>query len=192
MSELRRRLLASIEHASRVTASLADQAEALETICRVVVDAVRGGGKVMTCGYGGSAADALHMAEELTGRFDRDRPSLPAIALTADPTLLTCIANDYGFDRVFSRQVEGHGKPRDVLVLFSTSGKAAGLRLAIEAAKPRHVTTIALLGKGGGPLKGLADHELIINDQTTARIQEAHTVILHLILEQVDAAVCGS
>jgi len=149
--------------------------------------AVLAGHKLLTAGNGGSAADALHLAEELVGRFDRDRPSLPAIALCADPTLLTCIGNDYGFDRVFSRQVEGLGRPGDVLVVFTTSGKSPNILLALEAAKQRGLRTIAVLGKDGGPARGRADYEIIVPSQVTARIQEVHTFVLHSWLTLLEA-----
>lgn len=148
---------------------------------------IKSGHKLLTAGNGGSAADALHLAEELVGRFDKERPSLPAIALCADPTLLTCIGNDYGFDQVYSRQVEGHGRPGDVLVIFSTSGKSPNVVNALRAAKARQLKTIAVLGKDGGPAKGIADHDLIVPSNSTARIQEVHTFILHSWLTLLEA-----
>ena len=129
---------------------------------------IKSGHKLLTAGNGGSAADALHLAEELVGRFDKERPSLPAIALCADPTLLTCIGNDYGFDQIYSRQIEGHGRPGDVLVIFSTSGKSPNVVAALRAAKARQIKTIAVLGKDGGPAKGIADHDLIVPSNVTA------------------------
>ena len=141
--------------------------------------AIKGGHKLLTAGNGGSAADALHLAEELVGRFDKERPSLPAFALCADPTLLTCIGNDYGFDQVFSRQVEGLGRPGDVLVIFSTSGKSPNVINALRTARDRQLKTIAVMGKDGGAARGIADHELIVPSNVTARIQEVHTFILH-------------
>ena len=178
----------SIRRSAALIDALAGQVAVIERMAGAVVAALRAGGKVLTCGYGGSAADALHLAEELTGRFDADRPALPAIALVADPTLLTCIANDYGFDRLFSRQIEAHGRAGDVLVIFSTSGRSPGLARALEAARQRDLTVVALLGKGGGRLAGRADMELVIDSDETARIQEAHGVVLHLLLEQVERA----
>jgi D-sedoheptulose 7-phosphate isomerase len=151
--------------------------------------AIRGGNKVLTAGNGGSAADALHLAEEFVGRFEKERPSLPAVALCADPTLLTCIGNDYGFDRIFSRQVEGLGRPGDVLVVFSTSGKSPNLVTALRTARARGLRTIAVLGKDGGDARGLADHELIVPSKTTARIQEVHTFILHSWLAQLEETI---
>ena len=139
--------------------------------------------KILTAGNGGSAADAMHLAEELVGRFKSNRPSLPAIALTADGTLLTCIANDFGFEEVFARQVEGLGQPGDVLVAFSSSGNSENLIKAIQAAKKKKMITIALLGKGGGRTRGSADDEIVVSSKSTARVQEAHTFILHCWLE---------
>jgi phosphoheptose isomerase len=141
--------------------------------------ALRGGHKVLTAGNGGSAADALHLAEELVGRFHKERPSLPAVALCADPTLLTCIGNDYGFNRIFSRQVEGLAQSGDILIVFSTSGNSSNIVEALQAARDRNLTSIALLGKDGGACRGLAEHEIVIPCDTTARIQEIHTFILH-------------
>jgi D-sedoheptulose 7-phosphate isomerase len=149
--------------------------------------AIKNGNKLLTAGNGGSAADALHLAEELVGRFNKERPSLPAIALCADPTLLTCIGNDYGFDFVYSRQVEGLGRPGDVLVVFTTSGKSPNVINALHAAKARQLKTIAVLGKDGGPAKGIADYELIVPSNSTARIQEVHTFILHSWLTLLEA-----
>ena len=181
------RIEASIADCGRTVASLTAQSAKLAGIADVIISALESGGKVMTIGHGGSAADALHMSEELLGRFDADRRPLPAVSLVADPTLLTCIANDYGFAHVFSRQVEGLGKPGDILVVFSTSGNGEGIRRAIEAARKKGVVTIGFLGKSGGEAVDLCEHALVVDSQSTARVQEVHTLILHLILEQVDA-----
>ena len=178
----------SIKRSASVIGSLADQVDEIEAVCDAVIAALKAGGKVMTAGHGGSAAEAMHMAEELTGRFDRDRKPLPAIALPADPTLLTCITNDFGFVEVFPRQVEAHGRKGDVLVVFSTSGHGEGLVKAVDIARQDGITTVALLGKTGGDVRDRADLEIIVPDDETARIQEAHQVIMHLILECVDEA----
>ncbi|MBN9692318.1 MAG: SIS domain-containing protein [Verrucomicrobia bacterium] len=166
------------------TKALVPQIEAAGVALKAALDS---GSKILTAGNGGSAADALHLSEELVGRFSKERPSLPAISLCADPTALTCIANDYGYERVFSRQVEGLGRPGDVLVVFTTSGNSPNLVLALKIARQRGLITIAVLGKNGGAAKGLADHELIIPSQNTARIQELHTFILHAWLTQIEA-----
>ena len=146
-----------------------------------------GGGRILTCGNGGSACDALHLSEELVGRFDQNRRSLAAICLSADAPLLTCIANDFGYDSVFSRQVEGLGRLGDVLIVFSTSGNSPNLVGALQVARQRGLATISLLGKNGGKCRGLADHEIIIPSVTTARIQELHTFILHAWLGLIES-----
>jgi D-sedoheptulose 7-phosphate isomerase len=151
-----------------------------------LVSVLRAGGKILTAGNGGSAADALHLAEELVGRFDRTRRSLPAVSLVADPTLLTCIGNDFGFDSVFSRQVEGLGRSGDALVVFSTSGQSSNLIRAVERANGLGLTTIGVLGKDGGRLRGLAAEEIVVPSDVTARIQEVHTLILHLWLSMIE------
>lgn len=185
----------SLEEAIRESADtilgLLEQTDTLEAICNRCVSVLGAGGKILTAGNGGSAAEALHMAEELTGRFRADRASLPAVCLVANSTLLTCIGNDFGFDHVFGRQVEGLGRPGDLLVLFSTSGNGRNLSLARTAAKKAGMQTIALLGRDGGALAGKADLELIVNNEHTERIQEAHQTVLHLILDVVEAAYVG-
>ena len=161
--------------------------EPVETCGRRLVQVLRSGNKILTAGNGGSAADALHLAEELMGRFKANRKALPAVALGADPTLLTCIGNDYGFDQLFARQVEGIGQSGDALVVFTTSGNSNNLILALQAAKMKGLVTIAVLGKGGGRTAGLADHEIIVPTDTTARAQEVHTLILHTWLNRVES-----
>jgi len=168
--------------------SLRGQLPAIEDACDAVVSALKSGSKLLTAGNGGSAADALHMSEELVGRFRSNRVSLPAVALVADCTALTCIGNDYGIDAIFIRQVEGLGQEGDVLVLFSTSGHAPNLSLALDAAAARGLVTVALLGRDGGALAGRADYEIIVPGDATERIQEAHSVILHLVLDAVELA----
>jgi D-sedoheptulose 7-phosphate isomerase len=182
------RISASLDASVAAIERLRERTDSIETVCLVVVNALQAGNKVLTAGNGGSAAESLHMAEELVGRFRTNRISLPAVSLAADCTALTCIGNDFGFDHIFSRQVEGLGQPGDVLVLFSTSGKAANLAAALDVAKARGVTTVALLGRDGGPLAGLADFEIIVPGVATERIQEAHQVLLHLILDEVEHA----
>lgn len=152
----------------------------------LVSDSLKYGGKIMACGNGGSAADASHFATELLCRFCDDRRSLAAISLCGDPSFLTAAANDYDFNHVFSRQVEGLGKPGDVLLAISTSGNSANILAALRVARERGLQSIALLGRDGGPAKGLADTEIIVPDPSTARIQEAHILILHLICGLVE------
>ena len=142
----------------------------------------------MTAGNGGSAAEALHFAEELSGRFRNDRIALPGMALPADVTAITCIGNDFGYEFVFSRQVEAFGQPGDVLILFTTSGKSSNLPPALEAAQARNVKVICLLGKDGGILAGRGNHEIIVRGPEGEHIQEAHQVILHIVLDAVEIA----
>ncbi len=177
-----------IEESAVLIAGLTAQAAVIQAAAELMVGALREGHTILTAGNGGSAAEALHMAEELTGRYRADRRALPGLSLCADVTALTCIGNDYGFDAVFSRQVEGHGRPGDVLVLFSTSGRAANLKAAAEAARARQIHVLGVLGRDGGALKALGDINLIVPGTATERIQEAHQVILHLLLDAVDAA----
>ena len=182
----------SVKHAltesAALIASLADQSDPIAAAAHGCVAALKAGHKILTAGNGGSAAEALHMAEEFTGRFRGNRVSLPAISLVADCTALTCIANDFGYDFVFSRQIEGLGQPGDVLVLFSTSGNAVNLEKAVDAARAREMKVVSLIGKTGGRLKGKGDWEILVPGSRTERIQEAHQVILHLILEAAEQA----
>jgi D-sedoheptulose 7-phosphate isomerase len=146
------------------------------------------GNKVLIAGNGGSAADAMHFAEELVARYAKNRRALAAIALT-DPTVVTCAANDFGYDRIFSRQVEALGNKGDLLIVLTTSGNSPNLLLAIEAAKSRGLTTAAFLGRDGGKAKGLCDVELVVPADPSGRIQEAHKLMYHTICEWVDSKV---
>jgi D-sedoheptulose 7-phosphate isomerase len=144
------------------------------------------GGLLMSCGNGGSMCDAMHFAEEWTGRFRKDRAALPAIAFS-DPSQLTCIANDFGYDEVFARSVEAYGKPGDVLVTMTTSGGSPNILKAIERAKARGIVTVGLLGKGGGQAKDLVDIPIVVPLATTSdRIQEVHIKVLHIVIESVE------
>lgn len=154
----------------------------------LLVNSLRAGGKILTCGNGGSATAAQHLAEEFLGRYQALRRPLPAVCLNSDPATLTCIANDFGYEQVFSRQVEALAAPADVLVGLSTSGNSANVLAAFAAARARGAKTILLGGKSGGRARGQCDAEIIIPSSHTARIQELHTLVLHCWLEQVDAA----
>ncbi len=181
-------LTRQIEDSLLVIAGLTRLTPVIQEACELVIHALEEGCKVLTAGNGGSAAEALHMAEELIGRFRTNRRSLPGIALCADPTALTCIGNDFGYDALFSRQVEGLGCPGDVLVLFSTSGRPVNLIAAAEAARARDMRVLCLTGRDGGPLAERGDCSVIVSGAATERIQEAHQVILHLILDAVEQA----
>jgi D-sedoheptulose 7-phosphate isomerase len=160
-------------------------------LASLLADRFTSGGKVLICGNGGSACDAAHFAEELTGRFRADRPPLPAIACV-EPGHLTCTANDYGFEEVFSRWVEALGRPGDVLILLSTSGNSENVVRAARAGRRLGLTTASLLGSDGGRVKGLCDHELIVPGGTSDRIQELHMLILHALVEGVERALLAA
>jgi phosphoheptose isomerase len=147
------------------------------------------GNKVMLCGNGGSAADAQHIAAELVGRFITERKGLPAMALTTDTSILTAVANDYGYTDIFARQVHAHARPGDVLICISTSGNSANVLAAVNAAQPLGCTTIGLLGRDGGQLGSLVDLAITVPVSQTAAVQECHIVIGHLWCAMVDAAL---
>lgn len=151
-----------------------------------IVQSIRAGGKIMLCGNGGSAADSQHIAAELTGRFIRDRIPLPALALSTDTSALTCIGNDYSFAEVFSRQLFALGKSGDCLLAISTSGNSANVIKAVEAAHELGIRTIGLLGRDGGALGALCEHNITVPSNITARIQEAHILIGHTICGGVE------
>jgi D-sedoheptulose 7-phosphate isomerase len=162
---------------------------AIEAAVTLLVSALNGGQKVMFCGNGGSAADSQHLASEFTGRFVNDRRPLAAIALTTDTSALTCIANDYSFDQVFSRQLLGLGRAGDCLVAISTSGNSRNVIRAAEAARDTGVRTIGLLGRDGGQLRDLCAVPIIVRGSSTARIQEAHSFIGHTMCALVEQAL---
>lgn len=182
------RIDAQIQACRETIDTLRGMLPAIESAAQGLVEVLKGGGKVLTAGNGGSAAEAMHMAEELLGRFRGNRRSLPGIALTADGTVLTCIGNDFGYDDLFRRQVEGLGQPGDLLVLFSSSGRSLNLLRAAAEAKARGMRVMTLLGRDGGALAGVADYELIIPGSATERIQEGHVFLLHVLLDAVESA----
>jgi D-sedoheptulose 7-phosphate isomerase len=151
-------------------------------------------GKVLACGNGGSAADAQHFAAEMVGRFERERPELPAIALTTDTSILTAVANDYAFEQIFAKQVRALGNKGDVLLAFSTSGNSANVIAAIDAAHERELAIVALTGKGGGRIGNMlrdADVHVCVPHERTARIQEVHLLALHCLCDAIDNALLG-
>jgi D-sedoheptulose 7-phosphate isomerase len=157
----------------------------------ILVESLNAGGKVLTCGNGGSAADSAHFMTELLCRLDVERPPLAGIALTNDGSFLTAVGNDYSFDEIFARQVTGLGKGGDVLIGMTTSGTSANVLRAFEVAKQKGLKTIAMLGRDGGPAAGVADVDLIVPVEATARIQEAHQVLIHQICADVQEAIYG-
>lgn len=168
-----------------------EMSEDIAALAALVLSTVEAGGKIMFCGNGGSAANAQHLATEYVVRFARERRAVAALALTTDTSLLTAGANDCGFDTIFSRQIEALGRPGDILVLHSTSGDSENLIAAVEAAKVLDIRTVALLAKGGGRLKSVVDQALVVPTQSTARAQELHLAIGHIVCEIVDKAVAG-
>lgn len=160
--------------------------EVLEQIVREILKAFKSGNKLLICGNGGSAADSQHIAAEFIGRFNRERRSLPAVALTTDTSILTAIGNDYGYEKTFSRQVEGLGVKGDVLIAISTSGNSKNVLEAVRAAKEKSIVTIALTGETGGQLGSLADITFKAASQKTPHIQEMHITVLHAVSEIVE------
>lgn len=160
--------------------------ENLISIVNVITTCLKNGNKVLICGNGGSAADSQHFAAELVGRFKLERKGLPAIALTTDSSVLTCMGNDYGYDSIFTRQVEALGNEGDVLIGFSTSGNSSNVIYAIEEGKKKGLTTIGFLGKDGGKLKEMVDYDFTFSYSETARVQEHHLMTYHLICEFVE------
>jgi len=158
----------------------------IESAGNLLVEAFKNGNKVISCGNGGSMCDAMHFAEELTGQFRARRKALPAIALS-DPGHLTCVANDMGFENVFSRGVEAFGQPEDIFILMTTSGNSQNLLNAVLCAKEKNLKTIAFLGKSGGKLSGQCDLEWIVSGfEYSDRIQEAHMAAIHIIIEMIE------
>ena len=180
---------ASFEEARATLQAFLDDPQSMPSVQRFAEAAhqtLTSGGRLMACGNGGSMCDAMHFVEEWTGRFRGDRSALPAIAFS-DPSQLTCIANDFGYDEVFARQVEAHGVKGDLLVVMSTSGNSPNALRACEVARERGVTTVGLLGKGGGELRDRVDIPIVVPHATTSdRIQEVHIKVLHIAIEAVE------
>jgi len=153
----------------------------------MIEQCLRSGNKLLVCGNGGSASDAAHFATELVVRFAKERRAYPAICLTGDGGLLTAAANDYGFDEIFARQVAAFGVPGDVLICLTTSGKSKNVQRALDEAKSRKLKTVAFLGRDGGSTIGLADVDLLVASDSTARIQEAHKLLLHVLCETMES-----
>jgi phosphoheptose isomerase len=153
----------------------------------LIADCLTNGNKLLVCGNGGSASDAAHFTTELVVRFAKDRPAYPAICLTGDGGLLTAAGNDYGFEEIFARQVAAFGMPGDLLICLTTSGKSKNVLRALEEARSRKLKTIAFLGRDGGSTIGFADVDLLVRSDSTARIQEAHELLLHVLCETVES-----
>ena len=177
------------EHCAVAARAAQELPPVIERIVAAAYECLRSGHKILACGNGGSATDAQHMVAELIGRFCDERRALSAIALTADSATLTALSNDYGYERVFARQVEGLAETGDVLFAISTSGNSANVVLAAQAAHARGCTVVALTGEGGGRLAGHADLLLRAPSNVVARIQEVHTLSIHAIVESLDRLI---
>ncbi len=173
----------AIDAASKTIQSLVDLEKEISRAAELVIESLGSGGKLLVCGNGGSAADAADFCTEFTCKFVEDRRPYPAMNLTDSGSLLTATGNDYGFEEIFARQVSAFGKPNDVLVAISTTGKSGNVRRALEEAKENALKSIALLGRDGGSSVGIADVDLIVPGNSTARIQEAQKFLLHVICE---------
>jgi D-sedoheptulose 7-phosphate isomerase len=167
------------------------QYEVLDKMAHAIIQALNAGHKLLLCGNGGSASDSQHIAAEFVGRFEKTRMSLPAIALTSDIAALTAIGNDFGFEKVFSRQIEGLGKKGDILVVLSTSGRSPNILEAISQAKQQGILTLGFTGKDGGILKDAVDVCFIARSHKTTYVQEAHMAALHALCEVVETILFG-
>ena len=180
-------LKSAIAAATKTLQSIVDLESQVTRAAQLITDCLTNGEKVLACGNGGSAADAADFCTELACRFVEDRRPYPAMNLSQGGSLITAVGNDYGFEEIFARQVRAFGNSGDILIAISTSGKSKNIRRAIEEAGSRKLKTITLLGRGGGSVTGIADVDLIVKSDSTARIQEAHKFILHVICEICEA-----
>ena len=184
---MRDRIIKDIEDNIAVKqALLKTHVDLIEKAAHVLLTALKSGNKILFFGNGGSASDSQHLAAEFVGRYEKERKALPAIALTTDTSILTAIGNDYSFDKIFERQIEALGREGDVAVGISTSGNSKNVAMGIAKAKSLGLKTIAFLGRSGGEIKPLADIAIVVPSQKTARIQECHILIGHILCERVD------
>lgn len=179
-------LRSSVQEHLEVAGQLMTQLPLLEEIALAMTVVLRSGGKILWCGNGGSAADSQHLAAELVGRFRRERRGLASIALTTDTSILTAIANDYGYEAVFSRQIEAIANPGDMLVGLSTSGNSPNVVSALELARSRGLVTVGLTGRGGGKIANAVDYLIAVASRDTARIQEAHILAGHMLCDWIE------
>ena len=187
MNHISSNLNRAINDSVRMLESLKNIEPQVSRAADLIGECFRTGRKLLVCGNGGSAADASHFATELVVRFANDRTALPAICLASDSGILTAAGNDYGFDEIFARQVAAFAQPGDVLICLTTSGKSKNLIRALEEAKARGLKTIAFLGRDGGSTIGIADLDLLVKSDSTARVQEAHQLLLHVLCEVIES-----
>ena len=179
---------ASLAESTRTLQSLASLRPAIDEAGTLILDTLRKGGKLLICGNGGSAAEASHFATELVGRYAKSRRPLPAVSLSPDGSLLSCIGNDFGFDQIFARQIAGLARPGDLVVVLTSSGNSANILAALHEARKLGLASIAFLGRGGGAARGLATRDLIMPGQSGAAAQEAHLFLIHHFCERIDEA----
>jgi D-sedoheptulose 7-phosphate isomerase len=189
MSDFSSNLNRAIDDSVRTLESLKNLEREVSRAADLIEQCLRAGNKLLVCGNGGSATDASHFATELVVRFAKDRHALPAICLASDSGILTAAGNDYGFDEIFARQVAALGVPGDVLICLTTSGKSKNVVRALQEAKARQMKTIALLGRDGGSTVGIADLDLLVKSDSTARVQEAHQLLLHVLCEIIESSL---
>ena len=175
-----------IKEHQEVLDSINTLADSIEQIANTLINCLKNDGTIYWCGNGGSASDSQHLAGELVGRFVGDRKPLRSIALNADSAVMTCIVNDYGYEHIFSRQIEGLGRQGDVLIGISTSGNSQNVINALNVAKSKKLTTIGLLGKGGGKAREAVDLAIVIPSNTTARVQEMHIMVGHILCDLIE------
>jgi D-sedoheptulose 7-phosphate isomerase len=187
MSDFSSNLDCAINDSVRTLESLKNLEREVSRAADLIEQCLRAGNKLLVCGNGGSATDASHFATELVVRFGKDRRALPTICLASDSGILTAAANDYGFDEIFARQVAAFGLPGDVLICLTTSGKSKNVIRALREAKDRQMKTIAFLGREGGSAIGIADVDLLVKSDSTARVQEAHQLLLHVLCEIIES-----
>jgi len=189
---MKERIIGIFDESARVKAAFArENADRIIEVVRLIVEAFRGGKKVILFGNGGSSTDASHIAAEFVNRFLIDRPPLPAIALNTDPAVITSISNDFGYDQVFSKQLAALGHEGDVVIGISTSGNSTNVIKALEVAKKGGMHTVVLTGGSGGKLAGMAEHTFAVNSRHTPHIQETHITLGHIICQLVDEALFG-
>jgi D-sedoheptulose 7-phosphate isomerase len=185
-------ITAQIDEAQKILSAMLDDSVLLASVeraARACIHCLQNGGKILLAGNGGSAADAQHIAGEFVSRFAFDRPGLPAIALTTDTSILTAIGNDYGYERLFARQVQALGQPGDILIAYTTSGKSPNILRALEEAQARKVVSIGFTGNRGGPMRELCDHLFEVPSADTPKIQEGHLVLGHILCGLVERAI---
>ncbi|MDP7028952.1 MAG: SIS domain-containing protein [Phycisphaerales bacterium] len=178
---------ARLQGSTRAVQSLQQHSDVVAAMLDLMIDRLQAGGTIWTAGNGGSAAQALHLSEELVGRYRADRRPLASAMLAADPTALTCIANDFGFEQIFTRPLQALASEHDVLVVLSTSGRSANIVNALTAARAMGCATVGLLGGDGGESLPLCDHAIVVDANDSAHVQDAHQVLIHLLCEGLDA-----